>query len=172
MLTIKNYIDLAQAKRENRFREELKKLVDSNTNKQDAEFYLANLWLNSMHEDGVLEYNCNVHGTSKLKPVIHKVDQELEYKLNNVVLKLKYPNFFYDDVGSYVLSSIDKVVTKNETIDFDELTDTELNKLIDSIDVEAINNIVNLTQTSIYMIFNPCCGENVIYGFDNIMEVL
>lgn len=175
-IDIETYFDLVKAKHNGSLREKLKELVPEEMNKPEAELYITQLWLRSLHENSELDFDCDEHGHSKIKPniILNKVDK-MEYTLlSGMNLVLKQPPFLTDSIGEQVLKSIDYIKTETENIPFSELSQVELDKLTNAITLDDIKQILKITgEETVYMIYTDCCGETeTIIGFDAVLEVM
>lgn len=176
MISIEKYIELIKAKNQGRLKQHLVELLPEGLNKPESELYLADLWLRSLHENSELIYDCEIHGSTKIKPSIqlNKQDDYTYTMGNGLRLVLKQPPFITDSAGEQILRSIESIQTETEMIMFEDLSEQELKNLTDQLTIEDIKNILQQTnKETIYLVYQDCCGEQkTIVGFDKIMEIL
>lgn len=173
MITIKNYLDLIDAKHNGNLLDELSEFIEADS-KPEAELEIVKLWLKSLHEDSKLEHTCETHGVEMLKPKIMQTEpSDMTYNLDGIILNLKYPSYRVTSVSEMIYTSIKSISTKDQNINFEDLSDMELRKISSMISIEHIKGIKNkIDEIKPVLMFETCCGVKTVVGFKEIMEIL
>lgn len=183
--TLGEYEELIKAKLNGSITETVLNLIQScapkavGLPKHWAEYVLVQLWARSLGEQHHLhDWVCSCGKEIPIKINFDHMqvsdESELIYKLKHLRIRFRYPQLFEDsNTGNMIVSCMQDIITDQEVIPIEELSEYEIAEIIEFIDSEDVQKIRDLLvgpQIQMGVPIECSCGNKGVHVIQGIKD--